>query len=179
MRQMPKELALHISSKVKDLSFQETADICDDYFDQNGKILDSNILSSINHVSSAKQQQPQQQQPRQPNFTTPFDAGDTEPEINAVCFKDGQRRNFEVSNRSSSRGRSSNSNNYSNFRSQSRSNNSFRPGASGDSSSNVGSNPPKKKVCKFHTKWGEHAENCEGSWCILKDKMAPKGQASR
>ena len=192
LKQMPKELVLHISSKVKDLSLQATADICDDYFDQNGKLLDSSAPSTINHVSALRQPQTQQQQQQQParpttSFSTPFES-EPETEVNAVRFRDGQRHDFNVSNRSSSRGRSSSTNNNNN--SNSRYSNANRTGGAvgggsssssnnGGSSSSNGNNPRNKKVCHFHSKWGEQAENCEGAWCILKHKMAPKGQASR
>ena len=182
LQQMPKELSLHIASRVKDLSLQGTADVCDEFFDQNGKLINA-APPSVNHVaSSLKQPPPQQQQqqlrPTATSFTPSF--VEPEPEVSAVRFKDGQRQNFTVSNRSSSRGRSdySSNNNDNSNRSNFRSNSSNRPAAS-SSSSGSDSNPRNLKVCHFHSKWGEAAENCAGSWCILKHKVAPKGQASK
>ena len=181
LKQMPKELVLHIGSKVKDLSLQATADVCDEYFDQNGKILDAATPSTVHHVSALKQPQPQQQPRSTTSFTADFESEAPEAEVNAVRFQNGQRRDFNVSNGPSSRGRSSSNNHGS---SNSRSTSTHRSG--GASSSNAGAsggnnnnNPRNKKVCHYHSKWGEQAENCEGSWCILKHKIAPKGQASR
>ena len=100
LQQMPKELSLHIASRVKDLSLQETADVCDEFFDQDGKMINA-AAPSINLVtSSLKQPQQQQQQQLRPtaaSFTPSFDSQESELEVNAVRFKDGQRQNFTVS----------------------------------------------------------------------------------
>ena len=193
LQQIPKELTLHIASRIKDMTLQQTADVCDEFFDQNGKLINATDKTGVNHIASnLKQPQSQQQQQQQQHqsraisssFTTPFEADDSDLEVNAVRFRAGQPQTFKVSNRSSSRGRSgassnNNSNNNNNNYNNNRSTSSNRFGGASSSSSSSSSSKPQKKVCRFHTNWGEQAENCEGSWCILKHKIAPKGQASR
>ena len=199
---MPSDVRKQLASKLDTLDFKETAKECDNYFDKAGKLKEQPTASSINNVGVLKhpQQQQQQQQQKQPTttFSTPF-SDEEESDVNAVRFRQGQRQSFNVSNRSSSRGRSSsnfgsrggNSNNN-NFNPRSNSSNGRFGGASNSSSGNSynasggnsynassSSNPPNKHVCRFHVKFGEDAENCEGSWCLLKHKVAPKGQASR
>ena len=195
LKQMPASVRQHLNYKLDDLDFEETAKACDKHFDQNGKLKESGNASAVNHVSNLRQpcpqqqqQQPQQQQqtPLTSSFTTPFPAqDDLETDVNAIRFRDGQRRNYSIPNRSSSRGRSfgssSSSSGGSNFRHGNSSNNRAG-GASSSSNDSSSSNPPptrQKKVCSFHIRFGEQAENCEGPWCILKNKIAPKGQASR
>ena len=200
LKQMPAEVRQHLADRLDELDFDETAKACDKYFDQNGRLKDSTKDStSVSNVSSIRQPRQQQQQPQQPpqqqqqqqqqapspSFTAPFNSDEDESDVNAVRFRSGQRQSFNVSNRSSSRGRgSSNYNNSNNTRSNTNTN---RFGTAGGSSSNSSSsnasnsNPPNNsnKVCRFHTRWGEESWRCEGSWCILKSKIAPKGQASR
>ena len=193
LKQMPASVRQHLNDKLDDLDFEEMAIACDKHFDQNGKLKESGSASAVNHISNLRQPRPQQHQqhpqqqqtPSTSSFTNPFPAqDDLETDVNAVRFRDGQRRDYNIQNRSSSRGRSSgsssnSSSNGSNFRGGNSSSN--RAGGA-SSSSNSSSNPPptrQKKVCSFHIRFGEQAENCEGPWCILKNKIAPKGQASR
>ena len=155
LKEIPAAVRQHLSAKVDTLTFDETAAECDKYFDMSGKLKEPNDANSINHVgvdsrSCLQQEQQPQQQPQQNptvSFSTPFSQEDAETDVNAVRFRNGQRQQFSVSNRSSSRGRSSN---YS----------SNRGGASGYSSnsgnhfnSNFGrptnnnNNGTKKKFC--------------------------------
>ena len=185
LKEIPSVVRQHISAKVDTLTFDETAAECDKYFDMSGKMKESNDASSINHVGVDKYQPQQQQQHQQPqqqptvSFTTPFSQEDADPEVSAVRFRNGQRQQFTVSNRSSSRGRSSNSNNgyrggYSNNNNNSCSNSNFgRPSSSG-------ANETSKKICRFHSNYGKEALRCEGTWCSFNGtEKAPKGQASR
>ena len=186
LKEIPVVVREHLAATLDGLTFTETAKACDAFFDQQGKLKEKNNATSINHVSSLRQPQPQpqqqqqQQQPKQTYFTAPFTADDEDTDVNAVRFRSGQRQNFNVSNRSSSRGGSNST--FNNNNNAPRNNNSNRFGGASSSSMSSSRNPPAQssnKVCKFHTRWGEQAENCEGQWCILKHKMAPKGQASR
>ena len=192
LKQIPANVRQLISNTVDTLDFMGTAAACDKYFDNNGKLKETQA-PPINHVGNLRQsrqpQQQQQQQQQQPtsSFTTPFPVDDsTEPEVSAVRFQNGQMRSFNVSNRSSSRGRSSFSNSSNGSSSNFRSNNGTNRAGGTTSNSNVSnsnssnSNPPNNaKVCRHHIRHGEQAYSCEGTWCILKDKLAPKGQASR
>ena len=181
LKELPAEVRQHLSSKIDDLDFDATAKAADKFFDKQGKLRDSNASSSINHVDGQQQQpqqQPQQPQQRSTTFTSAFPS-EEESEVNAVRFRQGQRQQFSVSNGPSTRGRSSssfnrNGNNDSNY---ARGRSTTRP--FGASVSNETGNIPNRKVCRFHMKFGEEAERCEGAWCILKGKVAPKGQASR
>ena len=184
LKELPAEVRQHLSSTIDDLDFDATAKAADKYFDKQGKLRESSAPASVNHVASSRppqqQQQQQQQQQSTTSFTTAFAADDDDTDVNAVRFRQGQRQQFNVSNGSSTRGRSSSSFNRNagaNSNSFNRNSSSSRPAAT--TGSNIGSNPStNKKVCRFHIKFGEQAERCEGPWCILKDKVAPKGQAS-
>ena len=185
LKAMPAEVRRHLAAKLDTLNFKETARECDAYFDKAGKLKEQSNTPSVSNVGVLKQ--PQQQQRQQPTttsttaFSTPFSDEETS-DVNAVRFRQGQRQSFNIANRSSSRGhsnsnaaaRSSSNNNNDNFNQRSNSTNSRFGAAS--SSSNSANN---KHVCHFHVKFGEAAERCEGSWCLLKHKVAPKGQASR
>ena len=184
LKQIPATVRQHISNKVDDLDFMGTAAACDKYFDNDGKLKESQA-APINHIGNLRQSRPPQQQTQQQPIQQPTSSSTTPPstddnsesEVNAVRFQNGQPRSFSISNRSSSRGGSSfNSSSSNNSNSQRYS--TSRPGGAGSSSSS--SNPPSnQKVCRNYIRHGEQAYSCEGSWCILKDKLAPKGQASR
>ena len=187
LKQIPANVRQLISNKVDELNFMETAVACDNYFDKDGKLKESQA-AAINHIGNLRQPHPQQQQQQQQqqtsSFSSPFTVDDNaEPEVSAVRFQNGQPRSFSISNRSSSRGRSNNNNNSYNRNSYSANRNggttsSGSSGGSGSSSSS--SQPPSNaKVCRHHIRHGEQAYSCEGPWCILKDKLSPKGQASR
>ena len=189
LKAMPGVVRQHLSSKLDTLDFKETAKECDKYFDKSGKLKEPANTPSVSNIGVLKQPQ-QQQQKQQPTTTstTPFSSPFSDEEssdVNAVRFRQGQKQSFNVSNRSSSRGRSSSnfgggssSNNNNNDTFNRNSNNNSRFGIA-NSSSNGANSTATKHVCHFHVKYGEKAQNCEGSWCLLKNKIAPKGQASR
>ena len=97
LKEIPANVREHLSEKIDSLNFDETAEACDKYFDQNGKLKNTPNAASVNHVSSLKpprpQQQQQQQQQQQPSFTSPFPVDDdAETDVNAVRFRGGQRQ---------------------------------------------------------------------------------------
>ena len=182
LKELPAEVRQHLSSTIDDLDFDATAKAADKYFDKQGKLRESSASASVNHVAAPRQPQPppQQQQQKTTAFTTAF-ASEDDTDINAVRFRQGQRQQFAVSNSSSTRGRSSSSFNRNtgiSNNSQGRSSSTRPTGAYGNGNDNNANPPSNKKICRFHTKFGEEAERCEGPWCILKGKVAPKGQAS-
>ena len=179
MKELPAEVRQHLASKIDDLDFDGKAKAADKFYDKQGKLREATASASINHVDS-QQQQPQRQPSQQQktmSFTSAFPTEDVT-EVNAVRFPQGQRQQFTVSNGSSICGSSSSFNRNSNSN-----DNSYSRGRSSTRSfgtSNDNANPPNKKVCRFHTKFGEDAERCKGSWCTFKGKVAArKGQASR
>ena len=187
LKEIPAAVRQLIASKVDTLTFDETASECDKYFDTSGRLKESNDATSINHVgvdSRTRLQQQQQQVQQQPqqnptvSFSTPFSQEDAETDVNAVRFRNGQRQQFSVSNRSSSRGRSSN---YSSNRGgASGHNNGNRSNYNSSRPTNNNSNETQKKICKFHTNYGKEAYRCEGTWCSFSGtEKAPKDQASR
>lgn len=191
LKAMPGEVRRHLASKLDTLDFKETAKECDKYFDKSGKLKEQPNPPSVSNVGVLKQPQQQQQQRQQTTsatsspFSSPFSDEETS-DVNAVRFRQGQRQSFSVSNRSSSRGRSHSNfgnrgnNNNDNVSQHSNSSNG-RFGVANSSSNGASSfnSTSNKHVCRFHVKFGEQAERCEGSWCLLKNKVAPKGQASR
>ena len=190
LKEIPPAVRQHLAAKINTLTFDETAAECDKYFDMSGKVKESNDATSINNVGVSSRPQPQlqqqpQQQPQQQSsvsFTSPFAQEDSDPEVNAVRFRNGQRQQFSVSNRSSSRGRSGNGNNgyrggYSSNNNNGRSNSNFSRQGNGGA---TGTSETSKKICKFHHNYGKEALRCEGTWCSFNGtEKAPKGQASR
>ena len=170
LKEIPPTVRQHLSSKIDTLTFKETAEECDKYFDMSGKMKEGNDATGINHVGvnrSQQQQQPQQQHPQQPtvSFTSTFDQEDVDPEVSAVPFRNGQRQQFAVSNCSSSRGRSGNSysshrGGYSNNNNNNNNNNGVRSNSNFSRTSNSGANNTNetyKKICNFHLKYGKEA----------------------
>ena len=187
LKEMPPSVRQLVQSETANSTPEELAELCDVHFDQQGKLLEPGSSTNVNFVDNnssrpPRQQQQQQQQQQQraststTSFTTPFDQDETEPEVNAVRFRGGQRQSFNVSNRSasSSRGRGGNSN-Y-NDRSSSSS-----ARVAGSSSGSGSSSTYNKKMCSYHINYGKDAERCEGTWCPMHTRTSkpPKGQASR
>ena len=199
LKELPTEVQRQIVDKVANLTFQQTADLADAYFDKDGKQLHPSTSSTVNNVQRPPTRPPAARQPREPaasadlshapapsTFSTPF-FDDEDTDVNAVRFKGGKRQQFNVSNRSQSRGRGVSpkvgvrfSNN-----SQSRGSNTNSYGESSSYASSksqaggTSSSGEKPKVCRYHIKFGEQAQRCE-SWCMLASKHAAgKGQASQ
>ena len=193
LRRLPSDVRGHLRDKIKGKSGSEIAELADEYFDPDGKLLDKSSASGINavrgsamkqsnnsnrspsrsHRSPSRQQQ-QQQQPES-SYTSAFDDSFEQPEVNAVRFKNGQRQNFRVNNngRSQSRGRDhrqgGNSNNNNN-------NNSRYPNNNNNNNFSRNSSRPaarEKKVsslCFYHDSYGDKAKKCEEP-CLLSDKF--------
>ena len=204
LKEMPVEIQQHAEPRIKGLDFMETAKVMDDYFDQKGKLLHSSKnASSINSINNSSKQttsrprqsamKPAESQWRPPStsptrsseaptFTTTFSDDADTTDVNAVRFRqNGQRQQFNVSNRSQSRGRprdsgGSNNNGRSSFSS---SNNNARSenGRSQSRFRNSSSVKPKNKVCFYHNQHGNDANKCEEG-CILWPQHLAKGRAS-
>ena len=229
LREIPPEIRQHAATSTKTLDFQKTADHLEVYFDKQGKVLDaSRPLTGINHVAS-NQQQPRASRPLQPalkteshssnasapsthsseqsTYTGIFSEEDDNTDVNAVRFRpNGQRQQFNVSNRSQSRGRTrnassnnnnsnnNNNNNNNNGRSFNNSNNGSNPSRYSSSSSNnnnnnnnsrynnnsrdASSSRSEAKVCSFHVQYGDKARSCREG-CMMYAQHQAKGQASR
>ena len=172
LKELPPEIHRQIIDKVDGLSFEQTGELADKWFDKEGKPLLATTPSTINSVT----------RPSTPSssasaaastFTTPFEDPDEEADINAVRFRQGQKQSFRVRNGSSTRGRSQNGGQ--------RGGNSNRPQENSNGSGNgkgSGSGSSQKKVCPFHIKYGDEAERCL-PWCILHPTHTPKGKASQ
>ena len=177
LKDIPAEVRQHANKAYKNKSFLETAEHLEDYFDQKGKVLESNSSSGINSVASGYHQQ-QQQQPRQPsamkqnssranspsfnhtstnNFTAPFSEDEEQTDVNAVRF---QRQQQSSGARSQSRGRPQYRND-SQQRSSSRFNNNSR-GRFANSSSNSNNNGRNENRYPTNSSSNSNGSNSSG-----------------
>ena len=202
MKAMPTVVREHLQTKIKGKSGAEVADMCDEYFDPDGRLLEqSNTVSSINAIptrpSTPSLRNPSTVTPTASESTTSFTAPfeqDPDPnngDVNAVRFRQGQKQQFKVDNRggngrSQSRGRSAtNSRGDSGNNNRSRRNESRYPTDSSSSSSNSvngsgsNSNGRQQKCCYYHIKFGEKATRCEEGCMMYAKSQASKDQASR
>ena len=179
LKELPSEVQRQIVDKVDTLTFEQTGELADKWFDKEGKMLLSNSSSSVNNVVRAAANASgggvsnAPSTPTRPSnisstFSAPFSQDDVETDVNAVRFKQGQRQHVNVNNssRAAPRGRGGHSNSQRNSSGQG-SNSSGGATASGQS-----------KVCNYHIKFGDKAEKCQ-PWCLLYSQhSASKGRAS-
>ena len=162
LKELPVKVRDLIASEIDGLTFKETARLADKHFDKDGKL--KNAGPSASSVSSV-----QQQKPSKPSETVSFTEAfpsQSEADVNAVRFRQGEKQNFNISNRSStasaSRGRGG-------FRGGFGSHSNSSQNYSSSSAGGSGQAPAKNRICHFHTKFGEKAERCE-HWCMLNSK---------
>ena len=185
LRRLPNTVKGHLQDRIKGKTGKEVADMADEYFDADGNEINKQSTSSgINAIRPALKRTTPSNPPstassEAPSFTTAFETED-DSDINAVRYRQGQKQSFDVRNRSASRGRSSNSSS-SNSRPQYDNSSSNSHSSNRQNSNSLSNSAPKSnpKICHFHVKFGELAENCT-DWCILKGKLGPpKGKANR
>ena len=185
LKELPAEVHRQIVDKVDGLTFEQTGELADKWFDKEGKLLLSNASTSINNVGSHARSStsaanaigggvsnapstPTRSSNISSTFSAPFSQDDAETDVNAVRFKQGQRQNVNVNNssRAAPRGRGNHSS-------------SQRSGSGQGNSSSGGANASgQSKVCNYHIKFGDKAEKCQ-PWCILYSQhSASKGRAS-
>ena len=179
LKELPADVQRDMASKIKDLTFQQTADLADDYFDVNGKLLHPSTSSSnVSSIHRPQQQQPRAAEAQEPaEFTSAFPFDDDSADINAVRFKQGQKQKFTIQNRSTSRGRSafpgSGPRNHN-------SNSRFAHSNNAQSSSSFNSNQNTKgNLCKYHNLYGKEARSCEQSCMMWSQHPLSKGKASQ
>ena len=180
LKELPADIHRQIIDKVDGLSFEQTGELADKWFDKEGKPLLATTPSTINNVSASENAT----RPSTPSssasastFTSPFEDPEEEADINAVRFRQGQKQSFRVQNGSSTRGRSQNGGQNGGQRGG----NFNRPQDSASGSGNGkgnGGGSSQKKVCPFHIKYGDQAERCL-PWCMLHPTHKPKGKASQ
>ena len=172
LKELPSEVHRQIVDKVDSLTFEQTGELADKWFDKEGKMLLSNSSTSVNNVGSSRSSAPAPTASASAssngpsNFSTPFSQDDVETDVNAVRFKQGQKQHVNVNNnsRAAPRGRGS-------YNSSQRSNNSNGSSGGADASG-------RSKVCNYHIKFGDKAEKCQ-PWCLLYSQhSASKGRAS-
>ena len=176
LKELPPEIHRQIIDKVDGLTFEQTGQLADKWFDKDGKPLLATNPSTINNVTRPPTPSPAASASAS-DFTAPFEDPDEEADINAVRFRQGQRQNFRVQNGSSSRGRSQNGAQNGGQRGG----NPNRPQENSNTSGNgrgSGGGSSQKKVCPFHIKYGDKAERCL-PWCMLHPTHTPKGKASQ
>ena len=193
IKRLPQDVRQHLQGKLEGKSGKEVAAMADVYFDKNGKPKNASNASNINAIRHQQPPQPILKAPtasstRSPEaaaaFTAPFNGSPDESDVNAVRFKQGQKQSFNIQNRSNPRGRSqsrgrdsSNSNNdnrYSNNGGRFSNGNRSSSGNFGNSGSNSNS-----KVCHYHTKFGDKADNCLEHCMMWAKHSAAKGKASQ
>ena len=201
MKAMPPVVREHLQTKIKGKTGAEVADLCDEYFDPDGRLLEqSNTVSSVNAIptrlSTSSLRNPSTVPPTTSEstaaFTTPFEQ-DPDPnngDINAVRFRQGQKQQFKVENRggngrSQSRGRSFTNNRGDSNNNRGRRNENRYPADSSSSNSGGGasgggnSNGRQQKCCYYHVKFGEKATRCEEGCMMYAKSQTAKDQASR
>ena len=172
LKELPVKVRDLIASKIDGLSFRATATLADKHFDKDGKL--KNAGPSASSISSV-QQQPKTFGPSETNSFTEAFTPETETDVNAVRFRQGEKQRFNISNRSSTAsstlGASSSCGGFrGGFGSHSSSNRSYGNNNNGSGNAvDPGHAPPKSRICHFHNKFGEKAERCE-HWCILNGK---------
>ena len=182
LKELPPDIHRQIVDRVDGLSFEQTGQLADKWFDKDGKPLLSSTPSTIHSVdahrniprpSTPSSSHTASSAPDAQNFTSPFEDAEDDADINAVRFRQGLKQSFRVQNGSNSRGRGGPNGGQ---RGGQRGGSSSRGASSSGSSNN--SNSTQKKVCPFHIKYGEQAERCL-PWCILYPQHVPKGKASQ
>ena len=185
LRRLPSDVRGHLRDKMRDKTGQQVANMADEYFEPDGKLIDKSNASGINSVQrpSIKQntsrptrsptRHAHSNQSNEPTFTSAFDDSDDAADVNAVRFKNGQKQNFRVKNggREQSRGRYSNSNSTSRYPSNNNNNNYSR------SSSRPAPTRKDATLCFFHEKFGEKARQCEEPCTFSSRQKSGNGRA--
>ena len=187
LKELPPDIHRQIVDRVDGLTFEQTGELADKWFDRDGKPLLSATPSTVHSVdahpnpprpstSSSATSAAAAAQDRDDfsNFTPLFENPDTDPDINAIRFRQGQKQSFRVQNGSNSRGRGAQNGGQ---RGGQRGGSNSR-GSNSNSGNSNNSNASQKRVCPFHIKYGEEAERCL-PWCMLNAQHVPKGKASR
>ena len=190
LKQLPSDILKQIVDRVDKLSFHETAQLADKWFDPNGNPLISNNTTSINSVTNTNTGQPTAPQPpaaaapaAAPSFSAPFVQEDNEADINAIRARQAQKQNHNNNNRfANSRGRPNNNSNRGGFNNNFNRggfNNNNRGNASNGRPNSSANKPAPQKVCPYHIKFGDEAERCL-DWCMLWAKhQASNDRASK
>ena len=186
LKELPAEVHRQIIDKVDGLSFEQTGELADKWFDKEGKPLLSATPSTVHSVSASGNHQ----RPSTPSsnasasasaagssdpssFTPPFNDLEDEMDINAIRFRQGQKQKFRVKNGSAPReSGNQNGGQRGNQAGNQRNGNNGRP------PNNNNSSAAQKKVCPFHIKYGQDAERCL-PWCMMYPQHTPKGKASQ
>ena len=182
LKELPPDIHRQIIDKIDGLSFEQTGELADKWFDKDGKPLLSSSHSTVNNVipgeDAFQTSNPSSSASASASsFTSPFEDLDPDTDINAIRFRQGQKQSFRVQNGSSTRGRGQNGGQ----RNSNQNGNSNRPPNNGNSGGNGkgnGGGQSQKKVCPFHIKYGDKAERCL-PWCMLHPQHVPKGKASQ
>ena len=187
LKELPPDIHRQIVDRVDGLTFEQTGELADKWFDKDGKPLLAATPSTVHSIdaygnhsrpstssSTASASAATQDRDDASDFTPLFENPDTDTDINAIRFRQGQKQNFRVQNGTNPRGRGAQNGGQ---RGGQRGGGAGR-GSNGNSGNNNNSNATQKKVCPFHIKYGEQAERCL-PWCMLNAQHVPKGKASR
>ena len=204
MKAMPPVVREQLQTKIKGKTGQQVADMCDEFFGPDGKLVEQPVSASgINAVRPNNNNNDNSN--RHPNsalksnempstssstsadssttsFTSAFNDDSLDGDVHAVRFRQGQKQQFRVANnnnngRSQSRGPSRSDNNNNN---NGRSRNESRYGSRSSGNNNNNSGEKREaKCCFYHVKFGDKANRCEPGCMMHATFTPPKGQASR
>ena len=155
---------------VEGFTAEEVASKADGYFDKEGRLLE-NSIGQVHHVADkASKQPPATRQPAPPpthNYTAPFEEGEDEGVHAVAKGKPAPKRPQLQQNRPTTNNRgSSNGPSSSNWR------NCPAPDAA--------SAPPgpgtRERLCMYHRRWKDNAQQCETKCSRFDQFMAAKNQ---
>ena len=187
LKELPADIHRQIVDRVDGLTFEQTGELADKWFDKDGKPLLSTTPSTVHSIdahrpstssSASTASAASQSQEDTHAFTPIFADPETDPDINAIRFRQGQKQSFRVQNGANSRGRGGQQGGQRGGQRGGSRGGSTNRGSSSSNSNNSNSNSAQKKVCPFHVKYGEQAERCL-PWCMLYPQHSGKGKASQ
>ena len=189
LKELPADVHRQIVDRVDGLTFEQTGELADKWFSKDGKPLLASTPSTVNSVdafgnpprssnssTTASASAAAADRDEASGFTPLFEDADTDTDINAIRFRQGQKQSFRVQNGSNSRGRGGQNGGQRGGQRGGSSNRGSHSNGGGSNSNS--SNATQKRVCPFHIKYGEQAERCL-PWCMLNAQHVLKGKASR
>ena len=138
LRELPPEVRRAMADKVKNLTFLEAAELADNYFDRDGRLLHASTTSTINRIDHAPGSNFAEPEPSQADS------------INAVHRRSNQPRSANQQPRYTP-----------SYPSSSTSQRAAHSNASSTSTANTSSGLQTATICFYHREFGKKAKKCE------------------